>query len=144
MYNYPYPKPSVSVDLVIFRKVSKRYQVLLIKRAQEPYSGKYALPGGFANIDETLEEAAARELKEEANLVLEELVQVHTFSAVDRDPRDRVITTVFSGKVFTKDSQPTAGSDASHAGWFSLNDLPELAFDHAEIIQFTINKVDLP
>ena len=144
LYSYPYPRPSVSVDLVILRKIEGEYQLLLIKRAQDPFAGKYTLPGGFVNIDESLEKAAARELLEETGLTLEDITQVHTFSAVDRDPRDRVITTAFLGIITSEDIQPVAGSDATFAAWFSLENLPALAFDHAEIIQATIEKMDLP
>ena len=144
MYNNPYPRPSVSVDIVIIRKIEGEYQVLLIKRAQEPFQGSYALPGGFVDIEETLENAAARELLEETGIEVEQLFQIQTFSAVNRDPRGRVISTAFCGLIFNNDSQPIAGSDASNVSWFSLENLPELAFDHEKIIQLTISKMDLP
>ena len=144
MYSYPHPRPSVSVDIVIIRKVISEYQVLLIMRAQEPFQGCYALPGGFVDIEETLEDAAARELMEETGLKVERLHQIQTFSAVDRDPRGRVISTAFYGFVFNNDAQPIASSDATKVSWVSLEDLPELAFDHAQIIQATITKMDLP
>lgn len=144
MFSYTHPRPAVSVDIVIIRKVKSEYQVLLIIRAQEPYQGCYALPGGFVDIEETLEDAAARELLEETGLKVENLHQVQTFSAVNRDPRGRVISTAFFGLVFNNDAQPVAGSDASFTAWFPLDDLPDLAFDHAKIIQLSISKMDLP
>ena len=144
MYTYQHPRPSVSVDIVIFRKVKNDHQVLLIKRAQEPYQGCYALPGGFVGTEETLEDAAARELQEETGIIVEKLFQIQTFSEVNRDSRGRVISTAFCGFLLNNDTQPRAGSDASNVSWFSLEDLPELAFDHKKIIQLTITKIDLP
>ena len=144
MYTYSHPRPSIAVDIVIIRKVKSEYQVLLIMRAQEPYQGCYALPGGFVDIDETLEDAAARELLEETGIKVGHLHQVQTFSAVNRDPRGRVISTAFFGLVFNNDAQLVAGSDASNVSWISLDNLPKLAFDHAKIIQLTISKMDFP
>lgn len=144
MYTYHHPRPSVSVDIVIIRKLENDYQVLLIKRAQQPYQGCYALPGGFVDIEETLEDAAARELLEETGIIVENLIQIQTFSEVNRDPRGRVISTAFCGILLNNDTQPRAGSDALNVSWFSLEDLPELAFDHVKIIQLTLTKIDLP
>lgn len=145
MYTYQYPRPAITIDIVLFQRVQELYRVLLIKRAQAPFAGKYALPGGFVDLNETLEEAAGRELREETGLEDIRLVQIHTFSDLDRDPRERVISTSY-GAVIDDDDQilPQAGSDAVEAHWFDLSNLPPLAFDHNIIIQAAIKKMILP
>ena len=121
------------------------YQILLIERAQDPFQGRYALPGGFVEIDESLEDAAQRELSEETGLEGIQLIQIHTFSDPNRDPRGRVISTAFGGLMDESDLQlPSAGSDAADSKWFPLNELPDLAFDHLKIIQVAIQKMNLP
>ena len=142
MYTYDYPMPSVTVDVAIFKPQEEGYQLLLIRRAQEPFKGKYALPGGFINMDESLEQAALRELSEETGLENLQLTQIETFSDPNRDPRGRVISTCF-GCVLKKDERVElqAGDDAAAAVWFLLDDLPELAFDHAAIVQAAISKL---
>ncbi len=145
MYTYQYPRPALTIDIVLFQRVQELYRVLLIKRAQEPFVGKYALPGGFLDISETLEEAAVRELREETGLKNIQLVQIHTFSDPDRDPRERVISTAYGALI--NDNYPyqlRAGSDAAEANWFDLAHLPPLAFDHNIIIKAAINKMILP
>ena len=108
--------------------------MLLIERKHTPYEGMWALPGGFLEMDETLEEAALRELQEETGIFGVELKQFHTFSKVNRDPRHRTITTVFIG--YTDDNiSIEAGDDAAKAQWFSMNELPSLAFDHGEVME---------
>lgn len=136
MYTYPYPRPSVTVDIAIFVPKNDKFKLLLIRRAQEPFKGLYALPGGFLDMNETLEEAARRELMEETGLETPFLTQVYTFSEMERDPRGRVISTCFA--TILEDSQLNkiqAGSDAEKADWFYVNQLPPLAFDHSFIIQ---------
>ncbi len=137
MYTYNYPRPAVTVDIALFRNWKTSSQILLIERGSQPFQGLYALPGGFLGPNETLLEAAWRELEEETGLNGIELFQIHTFSAPDRDPRGRTITTVF-GAVLEPAARCKikAGSDASSAAWFDLSKLPELAFDHREIIEF--------
>ena len=144
MYTYQHPRPAVSVDIVLFQKKNGEYQVLLIKRAQDPFRGSYALPGGFVEMKESQEQAAERELREETGLQNIKLEQVHTFSDPDRDPRTRVISTAYSA-VIDNESQihPQAGSDAAEVGWFNLSDLPILAFDHKLIIKISIEKLNL-
>jgi 8-oxo-dGTP diphosphatase len=133
------------VDIVLLRKEGDEYQVLLIQRAQEPYQGTFALPGGFVEIKESLEDAAQRELLEETGLDGVQLHQIRTFSDPNRDPRGRVISTAFAGLIIDLTPQiPSAGSDAAKVGWFSLSELPQLAFDHLKIIQVTIQKMNLP
>lgn len=136
MYTYRYPRPMVTVDIVLFQRAPEEHRVLLIQRAGQPYRGRFALPGGFLDIKETLKEAAERELAEETGLKDIQLEQIHTFSAVDRDPRGRVISTAY-GAVLNpaREYAAVSGSDAGAVGWFSLTELPELAFDHGIIIR---------
>jgi 8-oxo-dGTP diphosphatase len=140
-YCYDYPRPAVSVDAAILRKAGDEWQILLIQRGIDPFKGMWALPGGFVNLDETLEEAAARELMEETGLKGIELEQVHTFSALDRDPRHRTIGTVYKGIISAEHSEAQAGDDASDAKWFQVDQLPELAFDHAEVINVVLSSL---
>ena len=144
MYTYQHPRPASTIDIVLFQRVQELYRVLLIKRSQEPFAGKYALPGGFVDINETLEEAAIRELMEETGLKNIRLVQIHTFSNPDRDPRERVISTAYSAVINDEyQYQLRAGSDAAEVEWIELSNLPHLAFDHNEIIQVAIDKMNL-
>ena len=134
-YSYDYPHPAVAADIALFREIDSVQQVLLIKRAKPPFAGCWVLPGGFVDIDEDLEDAARRELAEETGLQAGDLVQLQTFGRPDRDPRERVITVVFLGVPGAADNiEPRAGDDAAEARWFNLDALPELAFDHAEIL----------
>ncbi|MCJ7717238.1 MAG: NUDIX hydrolase [Anaerolineales bacterium] len=144
MYTYQHPRPALTIDIVLFQKVQEIYHVLLIKRAREPFAGNYALPGGFVDINETLEEAAGRELREETGLENNPLIQIHTFSDPERDPRERVITTAYSA-VINEDFpyQPRAGSDAAAVGWHVLSNLPSLAFDHKNIIRVAVEKMNI-
>ena len=144
MYTYSYPRPAVSVDIVLVQKKDRDFQVLLIKRAKPPFQGSYALPGGFVDQDETLEQAAQRELSEETGLQKINLMQIHTFSDPDRDPRGRVISTAFGAIIEDKcEGKTRAGSDALKLDWFNLSDLPHLAFDHEAIIKFSVEKMGL-
>lgn len=134
-YCYRYPHPAVTSDCVIFGFDGKQLKVLLIERGVEPYKGMWALPGGFMKIDETIEQCAARELMEETNLYNVYLEQFKVFSAVDRDPRERVITVAFLALVRPADYKLCAGDDASNALWFDVESLPPMAFDHEEIMR---------
>ncbi|MBO7570523.1 MAG: NUDIX hydrolase [Bacteroidales bacterium] len=127
-YTYKYPHPAVTADCVIFGFDGKDLKILLIERANEPYKGCWAFPGGFMNIDETAEQCAKRELNEETGLEIENIEQFHTFSDVNRDPRERIVTVAFFGLV--KLSEVVGGDDAARAQWFSIKDIPRLAFDH--------------
>ena len=134
---YKYPRPALTVDALI---VSSDEKVLLIQRKNPPFKGLWALPGGFVDMDETPEAAAVRELEEETGLTGIELTQFHTFGAVDRDPRHRTVSIVFSGHTAnSRDVIPKANDDASDAGWFDISNLPETAFDHKEIIDSFVN-----
>lgn len=134
MFYYKYPRPAVTTDCVIFGFDGKQLHILLIERSRDPYKGTWALPGGFLEMDETAEEGAARELYEETHVKNVFLEQFHVFSAVNRDPRERVVTIAFYALVRQSDYQILAGDDAARACWFEVDELPPLAFDHDEII----------
>lgn len=138
-YCYKYPHPSVTTDCVIFGFDGSELKVLLIERGIEPFKGKWALPGGFMRMDESAEECARRELKEETGLTVNYIKQFHTFTAVDRDPRERVITIAHYALVRLEDVK--GGDDAAKAQWFSLNDVPTLAFDHDAILRKAENEL---
>ena len=138
-YCYRYPHPAVTTDCVIFGFDGERLQVLLIERGIEPYKGKWAFPGGFLKMDETAEEGARRELKEETGLDGAYMEQVHTFSAPERDPRERVITIAYYALV--KIQEVKGGDDAASARWFPLDDIPSLAFDHDYILRMATQRL---
>lgn len=138
-YTYEYPHPSVTADCVIFGFDGVGIKVLLIERGLEPFKGKWALPGGFMMIDETAEDCAKRELEEETGLKNISVEQFYTFSDVNRDPRDRVITVAHYALVKLADVK--GGDDAASAHWFSMNEIPSLAFDHDRILRMAINKL---
>lgn len=138
-YCYKYPHPAVTADCVIFGFDGVDIQLLLIERLIEPFKGKWALPGGFMKMDETIEECARRELKEETNLTATSVEQFHTFTRVDRDERERVITVAHLALV--RLSEVKGGDDAKRAQWFRLNEIPQLAFDHDEIINMAIEEL---
>jgi len=135
-YTYKYPRPAVTADcIVITREVEPK--VLLIQRGNEPFKGCWAFPGGFLEMDETTEQCAIRELKEETGLIVSDLQQIGAYSKVDRDPRGRTITVAYLAII---DELVTAygQDDAAKAEWFPLSALPELAFDHADIMKDAI------
>jgi 8-oxo-dGTP diphosphatase len=132
-YTYKYPHPSVTTDCVIFGFDGNKLKVLLIERGIEPFKGKWAFPGGFLKMDESAEEGALRELKEETGLTGAYIRQFHAFTAPDRDPRERVITIAYYALVRLQDVQ--GGDDAAKAQWFSLDEVPALAFDHDQILR---------
>lgn len=139
-YTYKYPRPALTVDMLVTRVVDSKLEVLLIQRLNPPFKDCWALPGGFVDMDETLEQAAARELVEEAGLKSIELKQVKAYSAIDRDPRGRTVSVLFTGQA-TPESIIKAGDDAKNAAWFCTNQLPPLAFDHDEIIREVLNLI---
>ena len=138
-YCYKYPHPAVTTDCVIFGFNGERLQVLLIERGIEPYKGHWAFPGGFLKMDETAEEGAKRELKEETGLEDAYIQQLYTFSNPDRDPRERVITIAYYALV--KIQEVKGGDDAASARWFPLDDIPPLAFDHDYILRMATQRL---
>jgi 8-oxo-dGTP diphosphatase len=138
-----YERPSVTVDVVIFSILDEELKVLLIKRKAWPYEGMWAIPGGFVKIDESLEDAAYRELAEETNVTHKQvyLEQLYTFGQPDRDPRTRVITVAYFALVGADKLHPQAADDAEDVGWFSVYDLPSLAFDHADILDYALTRL---
>ena len=139
-YCYDYPRPAVTADLAVLR-LDQQPEILLIQRKDPPFQNLWALPGGFMEMEETLEEAARRELREETGIMAGELIRFDSYDKPGRDPRGRTITQVFV--LVWKESMgiPEAGSDAAGLKWFALNQLPELAFDHAEIIRDVISMI---
>lgn len=140
-YTYEYPRPALTVDCVVFGLDENELEVMLIRRGLEPFAGRWALPGGFVHLDETLEEAARRELEEETGLRKVYLEQLFTFGALDRDPRERVVTVAYYALVKLSDHKIRAATDAADAAWFSLGDLPDLAFDHAHILEVALERL---
>lgn len=131
MYTYKYPRPALTVDAIVFKAESR--QLLLIQRGIDPFKGQWALPGGFVEMDERLEDACRRELMEETNLAVTGITQFLVADKVDRDPRGRTISVVFYGYTDEK-AVAIGGDDAKRAEWFPIDQLPELAFDHQDVI----------
>ncbi|RMD73331.1 MAG: NUDIX domain-containing protein [Bacteroidetes bacterium] len=141
-YCYDHPRPALTVDCVIFGlDASAQLKVLLIQRANEPFIGQWALPGGFVGIDEDIEAAALRELEEETGVRDLYIEQFHTFGRPDRDPRGRVVSVAHFALVNLEDHPVRPSSDARRVEWFEIEELPRLAFDHDEIIAIAIEKL---
>ena len=138
-YCYKYPHPAVTTDCVIFGFDGEELKVLLIERGITPYKGHWAFPGGFLNPNETAEEGDRRELREETGLDSAHIEQLHTYSTPDRDPRERVITIAYIALVRIQDVR--GGDDAADAGWFPVENVPPLAFDHAEILRDALRRL---
>ena len=124
---------AVTVDAVVLNNQNNKPKVLLIKRKNDPFENKWAIPGGFLEKDENLEYGAKRELEEETGLKIDTLIQLKTYGGVDRDPRGRTISIAFI--VITQQQEVKAADDAVKAKWFNLHELPSLAFDHSEILE---------
>jgi 8-oxo-dGTP diphosphatase len=136
-----YERPAVTVDVVMMSLRQRDLQVLLVKRRAWPYEGMWAIPGGFVNIDESLETAAKRELQEETGVQDVYLEQLYTFGDPGRDPRTRVITVVYFALLDSERLQVKAGDDAVNVQWFSVYHLPPLAFDHSKILNYTLDRL---
>lgn len=151
-YTYDYPRPAVTVDLVIFTIADDDLKVLLIRRGLEPYKDCWALPGGFVDINESLEQAAARELQEEVGVTNVYLEQLYTFGAPGRDPRGRVISVAYFALIDAERQRIVAASDAADAEWHSVfkqtkpTKQGKLAFDHKQILDYAVwrlrNKIE--
>src|SRR5437879_3651582 len=133
-HTYQYARAALTVDCVVFGYNEAELKVLLIERALEPFKGKWALPGGFVRVDETLDEAARRELEEEAGLKNVFLEQLYTLGALERDPRERVVSVAYYALVKLADFNTKAATDAANAEWFPVSKAPKLAFDHGDIL----------
>lgn len=142
-YYYKYPRPAVTVDCVVFAIdfIESNLKVLLIKRGTAPFENKWAIPGGFVQINEALDEAAIRELKEETGLESVYLEQLYTYGDITRDPRERVISVAHFALVNIEGKLLSAQTDAIDAAWFSLTELPSLAFDHEKIISDAVERL---
>ena len=140
-YTYQYPRPALTVDCVVFGFDEGELKVLLIERGLEPFKGQWALPGGFVRVDESLEAAARRELVEETGLSNVFLEQLYSFGAIDRDPRERVVSVAWYALVKLSDHRAKAATDAANAEWFRVSKVPRLAFDHAEILDTALNRL---
>ena len=134
-YAYKYPHFALTVDAVVFSKSDAGLIVLLIRRADEPFKDCWAFPGGFVNIDEVIDDAVYRELEEETNISNVSLKRFDIFDAINRDPRERTVSVVYYGLINDSNEPVKAGDDAKDAKWFSINNLPELVFDHSMILK---------
>jgi len=134
-YTYDYARPALTIDCVVFGLDDEDLKVLLVERDLEPFAGRWALPGGFVRVDESLDDAARRELAEETGLQKVYLEQLYTFGAVGRDPRERVVSVAYYALVKLSDHRVQAATDARSAAWFAVDDVPKLAFDHDTILQ---------
>lgn len=140
-FTYEYPRPALTVDCVVFGFDGGDLRVLLIRRALEPFLGSWALPGGFVDMAEDLDQAARRELQEETHLSQVYLEQLFTFGTPGRDPRGRVVSVAYYALV-RPDQHPAKGdSDASEAAWHPADQLPPLAFDHTQIIAKALDRL---
>ncbi len=140
-FTYRYPRPALTVDCVVFGLDEEDLKVLLIQRANDPYANRWALPGGFVDLDETCEDAARRELGEETGLEDVFLEQLYTFSDVERDPRERVVSVAYYALVRLHDHRVGAATDARDAAWFAVSEVEGLAFDHDRILDVALTRL---
>lgn len=143
MYSYKYPRPALTTDAVVFSVENNEIELLLIQRKHEPWKGMWALPGGFLEVDETCEQGAKRELEEETGLTGIELHQLYVYDAVNRDPRERIITVAHWGITQKSKHNAKGRDDAKEARWFNVKNLPPLAADHKEIIEKALHLMEL-
>ncbi len=138
---YEFPRPALTVDAVVFGLDDEDLKVLLIRRDLEPFKDSWALPGGFVRVEESLEEAVRRELREEAGVSQVFLEQLYTFGAVERDPRERVVTVAYYALVKLSDHRIKAATDARDAAWFAVSEATNLAFDHERILAVALERL---
>jgi 8-oxo-dGTP diphosphatase len=142
-YTYEYPRFALSADIVLFSKdAGNNISLLLIQRKNPPFQFQWAFPGGFMEIDELIEQAAHRELEEETGLKNLPLKLLGAFDKLNRDPRDRIVTFAFWALIDQTKHVVVAQDDAHDARWFPLGELPELAFDHAEILEKAMTELE--
>ena len=142
MHTYNYPRPALTVDCIVFGLDAElELKIMLIKRDISPFQGEWAIPGGFVRMDETLEQAALRELHEETGIHDVFLEQLYTFGDLERDPRDRTITVSYYALINLVEQQIQAATDAREANWFRISEIPKLAFDHDRILQTAIARL---
>ena len=139
MFTYKYPHPAVTTDCVVFGMDGRKLKILLIERGNEPYKGYWAFPGGFLNMDENATQGALRELFEETGLKLNHIKEFGTFSDVNRDPRERVISIAFYA--LTEITDVKGNDDAAKAQWFALDEVPRLAFDHELMLKKALQRL---
>ncbi len=142
-YTYEFARPNLTIDCVVFGLdvAEDDLKVMLIQRDIPPFEGRWALPGGFVRINETLEETARRELKEETGIEKVYLEQLYSFGDLKRDPRERIVTIAYYALVNLNEHNIKATTDARNAAWFSVSDLPPLAFDHNQIVEFSLKRL---
>lgn len=141
-YVYDYPRPALTVDCVVFGwQATQRLKVLLIQRKLPPFQGQWSLPGGFMQVEESVDAAAIRELQEEAGLSGVFLEQLYTFGSVERDPRERVVSVAYYALIDLQTHPLQAATDASDAQWFALAEVPAIGFDHGEILNCAIARL---
>jgi 8-oxo-dGTP diphosphatase len=139
-FTYDHPRPAVTTDIALVRHGARGWEILLVKRSHDPFRDRWALPGGFVDELESLEAAAARELKEECGIEGVELWQFRAFGNPGRDPRGHTISVGYLG-VAREPIEPRPGDDAGEARWFPIDSLPELAFDHDEIVNAALERL---
>lgn len=140
-FTYEYPRAALTVDIVVFALDDDDLKVMLIERDVPPFAGEWALPGGFVRVDETLDDAARRELEEETGLRNIFVEQLYTIGTVNRDPRERVVTVAYYALVNLAGHDVQASTDARNAAWFPVSDLPRLAFDHQSILELAHDRL---
>lgn len=140
-YEKEFQRPDLTVDCVVFGLDEEDLKIILIQRDVEPFKGQWALPGGFVHVDESLEEAAKRELREETGVERVFLEQLYTFGDVRRDPRGRVVSVAYYALVNLRGHKIRAATDARNAAWFSVDDMPKLPFDHSRIVEVALKRL---
>lgn len=140
-HSYDYPRPALTVDCVIFGLDDSDLKVILIERGIDPFEGMWAIPGGFVSSGESIDDAAARELREETGLTNVYLEQLYTFGAPKRDPREHIVSVAYYALVNLTEHKLHAITDARSTAWFSINDIPKLAFDHNNIFEMALARL---